>query len=94
MLRFEDRELEIRLAELQADIQVYTASAFGFMATFLALTVAFMQPLTASSGITTLFWVMLTLVADMCSGVFSVSFLKKAIKARKQMKELRERYIF
>jgi len=34
MLRFEDRELEIRLAELQADIQIYTAGAFGFMAAF------------------------------------------------------------
>lgn len=95
MLRFEDRELEIRLAELQADIQIYTAGAFGFMAAFLALAVTFIQLLfTASSETTILVLAMLALITSACLPVFSVRFLTKASQARKQMKELRKRYIF
>jgi hypothetical protein len=47
MLHNEDRELQIRLAQLQTDVQFYLASLFGFLAVFMAVAMACIQ-LTAS----------------------------------------------
>lgn len=39
----QDRELQIKLAELQANVQIYITAAFGFGAAFLALFVCLLQ---------------------------------------------------
>jgi len=42
-LRNEDRELQIRLAELQADVQINLAACFGFLAVFITIIIGFEQ---------------------------------------------------
>ncbi len=95
MLHFEDREFEISLAKLQAEIQIDTSAAFGFIAATLALSAMGIQVLTILSiepARTAIFIVELVAILTLVAG--SVYFLHGATLARDQIEELREKYVF
>jgi len=96
-LRNEDRELQIKLAELQADIHINLAAFFGFLAVFIIIIIGFEQIyfilpqgeiLTKNTII-----VLITIIGIFVLGVASY-FFKKALQARKQMKELRKQSLW
>ena len=94
-LHREDRELQIRLAELQADIQIYVTVCFGLFAGFVALIIGFEQiyfSLSPEEVVTkTSIFILIILGGIVCLS-FSVFFLRKMFDARKQMEELRKQY--
>ena len=96
-LHNEDRELQIRLAELQADVQINLTIAFGFFAGFVAFMIGFEQIYFSLSSENTLMksiiFVFIALAGIAC--FISVTyFAGKAQDARKQMEELRKRYVW
>lgn len=95
MLHFEDRGFEIRLAKLQADIQIDTSAAFGCIAAVLALSAMGIQVLTILSiepARTTFFIFELVALLSLVAGF--VYFIHGAYLARDQIEELREEYAF
>jgi len=97
MLHNEDRELQIKLAELQADIQIYLTLCFGFMALFAALMIGYLQ-IHFSLPPEHTFTRNIVFVSIVVCGIillgFTNYFFNKARDTRKQMKELRKRYIW
>ena len=96
-LHREDRELQIRLAELQADVQIYTTATFAIFAGFLAFMIGVEQvyhALPEEKTFTKNLAVLVILIsAVLC--VYSVRLLmKRVFKARSQMKELRRQYVW
>ena len=97
MVHNEDRELQIRLAELQADVQINLTIGFGFLAGCLALSIMFTQIAFAvppeniilknMARAFSLFWVIVAFL----SGRY---FVSKALDARKQMKDLKKQYVW
>jgi len=97
MVHSTDRELQIRLAELQADVQINLTSAFGFLAGFLALTVGYLEiyfGLTSEQSLMrNVFSVLVVVLVVACAFCFRY-FVNKARVARRQMKELRKEYVW
>ena len=96
-LRNQDRELQIRLAELQADVQIYITIGFTFFAVFMAGIIGLQQiyfSLPSEEFVTKYF----TLFAEILLVIFGFLvvrfFMKKAVDARKQITELRKRYVW
>ncbi|MCJ7635454.1 hypothetical protein MUP77_24080 [Candidatus Bathyarchaeota archaeon] len=87
----EERELQVRLAELQADIQIYMTIAFGFFAGFLALILTYEQifySLTWDRNLErTVFSFAILAALAVCVLTF-VYFGRRAEKARKQIRDL------
>jgi len=96
-LRNEDRELQIKLAELQADIQIYLTICFAFLAGFLAIMIGFEQiyfSLPPEEIISkTYIGILIPIVGSVCF-VSVLFFARKAFHARKQMDELRKKYVW
>jgi len=96
-LRDEDRELQIKLAELQADIQIYLTACFGFLAGFLAILIGFEQiyfTLSPEEILSKIYLaISIPLVGIVCF-VTAIFFARKAFRARKQMEELRKKYVW
>lgn len=94
-LHREDRELQIRLAELQADIQIYLTLSFGLLAMLIAVMVGLQQiyfilpsERVLSKNFISFF---IPLIGFVC--FFAVIFLiKKMFDTREQMKKLRKKY--
>lgn len=91
-----DVELQIRLAELQADIQINLTAAFGFLAAFLALTIGIMQiilmlPSGESFMPIKIFFAALATAAALC-GIGIIHFLHKVNEFRKEFEELKKEY--
>ena len=93
----EDRELQIRLAELQADLQIHLTTSFGVLAVLIALVIAHMQifySLPAEVGnLKTIFSVSLLVLVTLCIYTF-LHFTNKVVVARKQIRDLRRQYIW
>jgi len=96
-LRNEDRELQIKLAELQADIQINLTAFFGFLVVFIVIIIGleqiyFILPQEEALAKNTL--IVLTIV----TGIFVLGvasyFFRKALNARKQMKELGKQFLW
>ena len=96
-LHFEDRELQIRLAELQADIQINLAACFGIIAIFAALMIGQMQAYFSlppeDTAIRTSLIISIVMSA-IVAGAIGNYFMGKVVAARKQMKELRKKYVW
>lgn len=96
-LRNEDRELQIKLAELQADVQINLTACFAFLAVFLAITIGLLQILYALPLKVTIMHYYLTILIILtmiCLLAVTSHFYRKAQDARKRMKELRKRYVW
>ena len=96
-MRDEDRELQIKLAELQADIQINLTAFFGFLAVFIVIIIGFEQIyfiLPREEALTkNTIMALVILIGIFVLGVASY-FFKKALQARKQMKELRKQSLW
>jgi Ca2+/Na+ antiporter len=96
-LRYEDRELQIKLAELQADVQINLTVCFGFLALLFVVIIGLQQiyyallpeEIVAKSSILVL----------MVGAAFIILFVirryfRKALYARNRMEELRKQYVW
>lgn len=96
-LHNEDRELQIKLAELQADIQIYITICFALFVGLIALMLAFEEiyfTLPPEHGsIKTIFSILIAVAGVFCSS-YTIFFIDKAITAKKQMGKLREQYLW
>ena len=96
-LHFEDRELQIRLAELQADVQIYLTACFGFLAVFLAIIIGFEQiyfTLSPEEILSKIYLAISIPLVGFACFVAAIFFARKAFYARKQMEELRKKYVW
>lgn len=92
----EDRELQIRLAELQADVEINLTACFGFMAILVPLLILF-QELLFSPSATVLMKEVFSITAVALAVILllvALFFIKRAIDARMQMSELRKKHIW
>ena len=93
----EDRELQIRLAELQADVQINLTVYFGLLAVLFAAIIG-LQQLCFTLPPENIVVKNSTLVS-MAGCVIIILFvtrryIRKAIDAREQMEELRKQYVW
>jgi len=93
----EDRELDIRLAELQADIQINLTICFGILAVFITAMVGLEQiyfSLPSENSVAKIGSLISLIVLGIIVLLFIKPYLKKVEKARKEMEELRKQYIW
>lgn len=91
----EDRELDIRLAELQADVQINLTICFGLFTGFIAVMTAYLQiyfTLPPESLLRLLVTISIVILGGACWVVVTI-FMKKANDKRKQMEDLRKQYV-
>lgn len=97
MSRNEDRELQIKLAQLQTDIQIHLSACFGLAAGFLALIIFYMQIFFNLSAEQILLKNLFGAVVLIASGflLFLLLYSFQQIKAtKKRMEELKKQYIW
>lgn len=93
----EDRELQIRLAELQADIQINLTVCFGLLAVFMAVMIGLEQiyfTLSPERVFEKLFIPIAISILAVMLLVYLRIFLKKADEARKELGKLKKQYIW
>ncbi|MGC8912251.1 MAG: hypothetical protein ACP5K8_09275 [Nitrososphaeria archaeon] len=94
----QDRELQIKLAKLQANIQIYISCAFGFLAGFLSVVIIGVQiyfslPIEAHSVFeVNLFFLIAFISCIILCVYFSGYYIVKAIRARDEIEELKKEY--
>jgi len=96
-LRYEDRELQIRLAELQADVQINLTICFGLLAVIFAVIIGLQQLYFTlpSKEIVVKNSTLVSMVGCVIIVAFVMRrFFGRAIYARKQMEELRKQYVW
>ena len=97
MLHNEDRELQIRLAELQADVNIYLTVGLACFAAFMAISIGLQQVffnLPPEEVTYRNLALGCMLLAGITNVIFTTSFMKKALATRKQMAELKKRYVW
>jgi membrane protein implicated in regulation of membrane protease activity len=97
MMHNQDRELQIRLAELQADIQINLTICFGFFAGFIGIAVAVMQIIYSLSSEQIALKIMLaifTVVAIIFCWYYTYFFAKRVETARDKLKDLQKQYVW
>jgi hypothetical protein len=99
LLHNEDRELQIRLAELQSDMQAILTTCFGLIALFASAMIGFEQLFFTSLAGGAPGYALVTFgVVIVVSGglmVFCTTFfIDKMKKTRRQISELRKRHIW
>lgn len=93
----QDKELQIRLAELQANVQIYIAMAFGFAALFMSIYAVFVQTffsLPIEARFSSTGWLIISGML-MIMGAFGFSivyFLRKAVASKDEMEKLKKDY--
>jgi len=94
-LHNEDLELQIKLAELQAEVQINLTACFGFFAGFLTALLAsqqiYFQP--EQSLDKTAILITIVMFGILCF-IFLRLFLKRALEARNQIEKLRKHYVW
>ena len=96
-LHNEDRELQIRLAELQADVQINLTICFGLLAICFAVIIGLQQIYFTLSPEKNELRNSILIAMVGCLIIVSIvtsTYLNKANRARKQIGELRERYVW
>jgi hypothetical protein len=94
-LSYDDRELQIRLAELQADVQIYLTICFGLLAILFTVFVGLQQIYFTSSDIVAKNSTLVSMLVFPFLMFFAIRlYFKKVGDARKQMKELRKQYVW
>lgn len=97
MSRNEDRELQIKIAELQADVQINLAACFGFLAVFVTIMIGFEQiyfSLPPDASIVRVYIVVSIIIAAFVTLFVASYFFRKAMRARDQIKELKKQYVW
>jgi hypothetical protein len=90
----EDRELQIRLSELQMDLQIQISNLFGLLAVEFALFLAFFQTGFALMGqqpVQILLFTLMIFLICLIAYTFN-HFLKRIERLRKQTRKLRKDY--
>jgi hypothetical protein len=96
-LRNEDRELQIRLAELQADVQINLTICFGLLAIIFAVFIGLQQIhfTVPPENIVVKNSTLVSMVGCVIIVAFVMRiFFGRAIRSRKQIEELRKRYVW
>jgi len=97
MLHNEDRELKIRLAELQADVQIWLTFCFGLLGFLIATILSYVQIFFSSSpeaiAVKGFLPFLIVVMAFLFLGIFHC-FTRKVQDAKRQMAELRKRYVW
>jgi len=98
LLRNKDRELQNKIAELQADVQINLTCCFGLSAMLVIVILGFGQVYFSLPPENNFLRIYITIVILLLSfiggGIFAVVFyLKKAIDANNQMEELRKQSV-
>ena len=96
-LRYEDRELQIRLAELQSDVQINLTICFGLLAVVFAVVIGLQQIYftVPPEDIVVRNSTLVSMVGCVIVAFFITKlFFERAIGAKKQMEELRKRYVW
>jgi len=91
----EDLELQIKLAELQSDVHINLTAFFGFIAGILTILLSFQQiyfqPETSIDKTVVLIGMPVFLLPCI---IFLIWFLIRALKARREIRELRKQYVW
>jgi len=92
----EDRELQIRLAELQADVEINLTACFGFLALFVPLILLFEELYFSPSTNASMknVFALLTVASAFVLLPVAFFFIKRANDARMQMSELKKKYVW
>jgi membrane protein implicated in regulation of membrane protease activity len=93
----EETEIQIRLAELQANIQVYLAIAVGFFAAVFGLAAILYQVLlayTASNELYLLVSIVAILILEFFCAYYTNLFVKKMTKSRNEIEKLKAKYVW
>jgi energy-coupling factor transporter transmembrane protein EcfT len=89
----QDEELQIRLAEIQANVQIYIASAFGYGGICLSMLICILQIFSslriAGVMVDTLFFVILSMLLMVMLIFFVLYFINKAIQAKNEIEKLK-----
>ena len=96
-LHNEDLELQIKLAQLQADVQINLTVGFGISAILGALVIGILQTIYNLPSEKVLLKTILLISGSISSVMFlyaSIHFTKKVIAARKKMDDLKKQYIW
>ena len=97
MLQNQDRELQIKLAQLQADVQIYLTAGFGCFAVLSALVIGLFQTafgLPSERILLKTILSVLELIASFVCFYATIYFAKKARVARKKMDNLKKQYVW
>ena len=94
-LHNEDLELQIKLAELEAEVQTNLTASFGFFAGILTILLAFQQryfqPEPSLDKTVILIGMLVSLLPCL---IVAVLFFRRALNARKDIKELKKQYVW
>jgi hypothetical protein len=92
----EDRELQIRLAELQADVEINLTACFGFLAGFVPLIILFEELYFSPSTSVFMKGVFVITAVALAVVLLFVTrfFIKRAVNARMQMSDLKKKYVW
>lgn len=91
----EDRELDIKIAELQANVQICLAATFGFTTLFATVALVFWQTMhTVVTEQAKIVLGVLSVIAAFSSACFGVYFARKVIETRDRIKDLRKQYVW
>lgn len=97
MLHNEDRGLQIRIAELQADIEINLTACFGFLSAVVAVIIGLGQlsfTLSSDMFVEKLAIAIATVVLAVIFYLIAGIFIRKAFEARDELKKLRKRYVW
>lgn len=93
----EDLELQIRLAELQADVQIFLTAGFAFLAGFVTIMIGFEQiyfVLPPDSALVKILIITIITSAGVACFFIVVFFFRKVLRIKEQMGELRKEYVW
>lgn len=88
----EERELQIKLAQLNARLQIYIAGAFGFVALVIALTIGTYQSLAiyfSQKDLNQLLAGLFLLIITVISTIIASNFADKLNKCKKEIDSLK-----
>jgi len=95
-LHAEDLELQIRLAELQADLQIDLTTGFGFFGILIGAAIGFEQMAVSTSPEQVFqqgFFIICVIVLGFLAYVDMLYFVGKMKATRKKISKLKERYL-
>ena len=91
----EDRELDIKIAELQADIQIYLTITFGLFGVFAAAAFCFLQIMwTVEPVEIRIILGVLAVIASFLSAYSAYYFARRVKSTRDKIRDLRMQYVW
>jgi len=96
-LHREDRELQIRLAELQADVQIYTTASFAILAVCFTMMIGFEQiyfGLPEAKALSRISVLVAIVISAILAFVGVGMLFKRTVEARNEMRQLRKQFVW